>query len=44
LLMPVVALGWGLLYGEKITEVQLIGGGVIVAGLIFLRSQNKKLH
>ncbi len=44
LLMPVVALGWGLLYGEKITTIQLIGGVIIIAGLIFLRAKNKKLQ
>ena len=44
LLMPIVALGWGLLYGEEINLQQLVGGVVIIAGLLFLRSKNKKLH
>lgn len=42
LLMPIVALGWGLLYGEKIGIQQIIGGIIIIAGLIFLRTESKK--
>ncbi|MGZ5211979.1 MAG: DMT family transporter [Kaistella sp.] len=37
LLMPVVAIIWGLLDGEKLTQMQGFGGVVILAGLIFLR-------
>lgn len=42
LLMPVFALFWGVLYGEHLTLQQLFGGAVIIAGLIFLRTENKK--
>ncbi len=44
LLMPIVALVWGLLYGETISFQQLIGGVIIIAGLLFLRAKNKKLQ
>lgn len=44
LLMPIVALGWGLIYGEKINAQQLFGGFIIIAGLLFLRTKNKKLQ
>ena len=37
LLMPVVAVIWGGLDGEKLTATQGLGGVVILAGLIFLR-------
>ena len=37
LLMPVVAIIWGLLDGEKLTLMQGFGGVIILAGLIFLR-------
>jgi drug/metabolite transporter (DMT)-like permease len=37
LLMPVVAIVWGLLDGEKLTLMQGFGGVIILAGLIFLR-------
>ena len=37
LLMPVVAIIWGLLDGEKLTPMQGFGGVIILAGLIFLR-------
>lgn len=39
LLMPIVAIIWGLLDGEKLTSLQFAGAGVIIAGLIFLRSK-----
>lgn len=39
LLMPVVAVIWGLLDGEKLTALQGLGGVIILAGLIFLRSK-----
>ena len=37
LLMPVVAIIWGLLDGEKLTLMRGFGGVIILAGLIFLR-------
>lgn len=39
LLMPVVAVIWGILDGEKLTLIQGFGASVILAGLIFLRSK-----
>lgn len=39
LLMPVVAVIWGVLDGEKLTMMQGFGGLVILAGLIFLRAK-----
>lgn len=39
LLMPVVAVIWGILDGEKLTLMQGFGGLVILAGLIFLRAK-----
>ena len=39
LLMPVVAVIWGVLDGEKLTLLQTFGGIIIIAGLIFLRSK-----
>ncbi|WP_309848082.1 EamA family transporter [Chryseobacterium sp. SLBN-27] len=39
LLMPIVAIIWGILDGEKLTALQFAGAGVIIAGLIFLRSK-----
>lgn len=44
LLMPIVALGWGVLYGESLNIQQALGGLVIIAGLIFLRTKSKKLQ
>ena len=41
LLMPIVAIVWGILDGEKLTTQQSIGALVIMAGLIFLRSKPK---
>lgn len=40
LLMPIVAIIWGLLDGEKLTSLQFAGASVIIAGLIFLRAKN----
>ncbi|WP_445432059.1 DMT family transporter [Chryseobacterium indoltheticum] len=37
LLMPIVAIIWGVLDGEKLTALQFAGTIVIIAGLIFLR-------
>ena len=39
LLMPIVAVIWGVLDGEKLTLMQGFGGIIILAGLIFLRSK-----
>ncbi|NML58276.1 DMT family transporter [Chryseobacterium cheonjiense] len=39
LLMPIVAIIWGILDGEKLTALQFAGAGVIIAGLIFLRTK-----
>ncbi|MCD1115519.1 DMT family transporter [Chryseobacterium turcicum] len=39
LLMPIVAIIWGILDGEKLTYLQFSGTGVIIAGLIFLRAK-----
>lgn len=41
LLMPIVAIIWGVLDGEKLTTQQSIGALIILAGLIFLRSKPK---
>lgn len=41
LLMPIVAIIWGILDGEKLTTQQSVGALVILAGLIFLRSKPK---
>jgi drug/metabolite transporter (DMT)-like permease len=41
LLMPIVAILWGILDGEKLTTQQSVGALVILAGLIFLRSKPK---
>ncbi len=42
LLMPIVAIIWGVLDNEKLTVMQLIGGIIILGGLIFLRSKPPK--
>lgn len=39
LLMPIVAVMWGVLDGEKFTKMQVLGAGIILAGLIFLRKK-----
>lgn len=39
LLMPIVAVMWGVLDGEKLSLLQFIGGIIILAGLIFLRTK-----
>ncbi|MNK21568.1 putative amino-acid metabolite efflux pump [compost metagenome] len=41
LLMPIVAIIWGILDGEKLTTMQSVGALIILAGLIFLRSKPK---
>ncbi|WP_370898996.1 DMT family transporter [Chryseobacterium gossypii] len=39
LLMPIVAIIWGILDGEKLTVLQFLGAGIIIGGLIFLRTK-----
>jgi len=39
LLMPIVAIIWGVLDGEKLTALQFAGTSIIIAGLIFLRAK-----
>ena len=39
LLMPIVAIIWGVLDGEKLSVMQFVGAGIIIAGLIFLRAK-----
>ena len=39
LLMPIVAVLWGFLDGERLTAIQFTGGLIIIGGLIFLRSK-----
>jgi drug/metabolite transporter (DMT)-like permease len=41
LLMPIVAVIWGVLDGETLTLIQFAGGIIIIMGLIFLRSRTK---
>lgn len=40
LLMPIVAIIWGFLDGEKLSVLQFVGAAVIIGGLIFLRSKS----
>ncbi|MBL1221546.1 DMT family transporter [Chryseobacterium sp. L7] len=40
LLMPIVAIIWGFLDGEKLSVLQFAGAAVIIGGLIFLRSKS----
>lgn len=42
LVMPIVAIIWGIIDGEKLTYLQFIGAGIIIGGLIFLRANPKK--
>lgn len=39
LLMPIVAIIWGILDGETLTILQFVGASIIIAGLIFLRAK-----
>ncbi|MCI3939375.1 DMT family transporter [Chryseobacterium aahli] len=39
LLMPIVAIIWGILDGEKLTVLQFVGASIIITGLIFLRAK-----
>ncbi|MBP0613808.1 DMT family transporter [Chryseobacterium sp. cx-311] len=43
LLMPIVAVLWGVLDGESLTGLQFAGGFIIIAGLLFLRSRSVKV-
>lgn len=40
LLMPIVAIIWGILDGETLTALQFVGAAVIIGGLIFLRTKS----
>ncbi|MCL1675998.1 DMT family transporter [Elizabethkingia meningoseptica] len=40
LLMPIVAVGWGIIDGESLNAVQVVGAVLIVSGLIFLRAKS----
>lgn len=42
LLMPIIAVMWGILDGEKLTLFQIIGALIIISGLIFLRGKTIK--
>lgn len=42
LLMPIVAVLWGVLDGEVLTPKQVVGAVIILAGLIFLRAKQEK--
>lgn len=39
LLMPIVAIIWGIMDGEKLTSLQFVGTIIIIGGLIFLRAK-----
>lgn len=41
LLMPIVAVIWGVLDGEQVSMGQVLGGVIIILGLLFLRSEKK---
>jgi len=42
LLMPIVAVMWGLMDDEELTPFQYLGASIIIAGLIFLRTKPKQ--
>ena len=42
LLMPIVAVLWGVLDGESLTGLQFAGGFFIIGGLLFLRAKSSK--
>ncbi|SNV45146.1 Uncharacterized inner membrane transporter yiJE [Chryseobacterium taklimakanense] len=42
LLMPIVAIIWGIIDGEELSVMQFVGAAVIIAGLIFLRGKTQK--
>lgn len=39
LLMPIIAIIWGIIDGEELSVMQFVGAAVIIAGLIFLRGK-----
>ena len=41
-LVPIVALGWGVLDGEKFTLIQLFSGLIIIVGVLIVNSRPKK--
>jgi drug/metabolite transporter (DMT)-like permease len=41
-LVPIVALGWGLLDGENFTLLQLFSGLIIIVGVLIVNSKQKK--
>ncbi len=41
-LVPIVALGWGILDGEKFTLIQLLSGLIIIVGVLIVNSKSKK--
>ena len=41
-LVPIVALSWGVLDGEKFTLIQLLSGGIIIIGVLIVNSRFKK--
>src|SRR5690606_35564587 len=43
LLMPIVAVIWGVLDVESLTGLQFAGGFIIIGGLLFLRTKNIKV-
>ena len=42
LLMPIVAIIWGILDGETLTAIQFLGAAIIIGGLLFLREKSTK--
>lgn len=42
-LVPIVALGWGILDGEKFSLIQLFSGAIIIAGVLIVNSRQKKM-
>ncbi|GEJ45069.1 MULTISPECIES: DMT family transporter [unclassified Chryseobacterium] len=42
LVMPIVAIIWGIIDGEKLTYLQFVGAAIIIGGLLFLRANPKK--
>lgn len=42
-LVPIVALGWGILDGERFSLIQLFSGAIIIAGVLIVNSRQKKV-
>lgn len=42
-LVPIVALGWGFLDGEKFTVFQLVSGLIIIAGVLIVNSRRRNM-